>query len=122
LTLGLSQAGLLYKGELKDDKITGTMTQSGMEFPLILEKTVITKPGDLSLPSSQDDINKLIELGKGNYKYAVEDYFSRPQSSSFKLSPNGKYLSYMEKEGKKRHVFVKEITTGKVVKAIEEKE
>ncbi len=122
LTLGLSQAGISYIGDQNGNKITGNFHQGGMEFPMVLEKTEITKPGDLSLPSSQAAIDKLIELGKGNYKYSVEDYFKRPQTSSFQLSPNGKYLSYMEKDGTKRHVYVKEITTGKVTKAVEEKD
>src|SRR5690606_19492835 len=38
-------------------------------------------------------------------------------------SPNGKYMSYMEKDAQsKRHVYVKNIATGKVEKAIEEKD
>lgn len=122
LSLGLSQAGISYIGNQNGNKISGTFYQGGMEFPLALEKTEITKPGDLSLPSSQNEINNLIALDKGNYKYSVEDYFKRPQTSNFQLSPNGKYLSYMEKDGNKRHVFVKEISTGKITKAVEEKE
>ena len=37
--------------------------------------------------------------------------------------PNGKYMSYLEKDDKnKNHVYVKEIATGKVTRAIEEKD
>ncbi|MBL7704801.1 MAG: S9 family peptidase [Taibaiella sp.] len=94
-----------------------------MEMPLNLSKTEVKLPGDLSLPSSAADIQKLIELDKGNYTYKVEDYFAKPKSSSFQLSPNGKYLSYKEKDAKnKNHVYVKEIATGKISMAIEEKE
>ncbi|WP_257669771.1 alpha/beta hydrolase family protein [Parapedobacter tibetensis] len=123
LTLGLSQAGMAYTGTLSGNTISGTFKQGGMEFPLSLEKTTITKPGDTALVSSPEEINALIELDKGAFKYNVADYFQRPKSSSFQLSPNGKYLSYMEKDDKnKRHVFVKEIATGNVTMAVEEKE
>ncbi len=121
--LGFTQAGIAYKGVLKGNTIEGKFTQAGMEMPLNLTKTEVKLPGDLSLPSSAADIQKLIDLDKGNYTYKVEDYFAKPKSSSFQLSPNGKYLSYKEKDTKnKNHVYVKEIATGKISMAIEEKE
>lgn len=121
--LGFTQAGIAYKGVLKGNTIEGKFTQAGMEMPLNLSKTEVKLPGDLSLPSSAAEIQKLIELDKGNYTYKVEDYFAKPKSSSFQLSPNGKYLSYKEKDAKnKNHVYVKEIATGKISMAIEEKE
>lgn len=123
VTLGFTQAGLTYKGTLKGDVIDGALSQAGMDIPLQLKKTEIKLPGDLTLPSSEIEIQKLIEMDKGTYKYSVEDYFRKPKSSQFQLSPNGKYLSYMEKDdNNKRHVYVKEISTGKVMRAIEEKE
>lgn len=123
LNLAMDQAGLAYEGELKGEKIEGKFKQAGMEFPLILAKTKMTKPGDPTLVSSESDLAKLIELGNGNYQYKVEDYFAKPKSSGFALSPNGKYISYREKDEKnKRHVMVKEVATGKVVRAIEEKD
>ncbi|WP_156307678.1 alpha/beta hydrolase family protein [Sphingobacterium endophyticum] len=123
LNLAMDQAGLAYEGELKGEKIEGKFKQAGKEFPLILAKTKITKPGDPTLVSSESDLAKLIELGNGNYQYKVEDYFAKPKSSGFALSPNGKYISYREKDEKnKRHVMVKEVATGKVVRAIEEKD
>lgn len=118
-----AQAGLKYEGTLSANTIEGTFSQAGMAIPLTLQKTVITKPGDTTLVSSAADIQKLINAAKGNEKYKVEDYFARPKSSSFQLSPNGKYLSYMEKDdNNKRHVMIKDIATAKVVKAIEEKD
>ncbi len=123
ITMGLAQAGFSYQGILAGDAISGVFKQAGMEFPLNLERTVVTKPGDTTLVSSREDIDALISLDKGDFKYRVEDYFQRPKSSSFQLSPNGKYLSYREKdERNKRHVFVKEVATGNVTRVIEEKE
>lgn len=121
--LGFTQAGIAYKGVLKGNTIEGKFNQGGAELPLTLNRTEVKLPGDLSLPSSAGVIQKLIDLDNGNYKYKVEDYFAKPKSSSFQLSPNGKYLSYKEKDAKnKNHVYVKEIATGKVSMAIEEKE
>ncbi|KAA6301750.1 MAG: Dipeptidyl aminopeptidase BIII [Candidatus Ordinivivax streblomastigis] len=79
--------------------------------------------GDTLLPSSEKELEALQVFDKGDFKYKVEDYFSRPKASSFQLSPNGKYLSYREKdENDKRHVYVKDIATGCSQRIIEEKE
>ena len=74
--------------------------------------------------SSDEDLQKLVSYDTGNYKYKVEDYFSRPKASSFQLSPDGKYMSYTEKEdgSTKNHVYVKEISTGEVTRVLEEKD
>ncbi|CAM3107832.1 S9 family peptidase [Chryseobacterium flavum] len=80
-------------------------------------------PGDPTLPSSKANLEKLVSYDKGNFKYKVEDYFARPKASAFKLSPDGKYLSYKEKDqDRKNHVYVKELSTGKITKAIVEKD
>lgn len=123
LLLAIKAAGISYKGTLDKNIITGVLKQAGMELPLVLTKTIITKPGDTTLPSGEAALQKIIAQDKGNYQYRVEDYFARPKSSQFQLSPGGKFLSYMEKENDgKRHVYVKEIATGKITRAIEEKE
>ncbi|TJZ63131.1 S9 family peptidase [Sphingobacterium olei] len=122
LMLSQTQAGIKYEGTLTGDKVEGEFLQGGMKFPLNLEKAILSKPGDTTLVSSSADLAALALLADGNYKYKVEDYFARPKSSSFQLSPNGKYLSYMEKDDQnKRHVMIKEIATGKIARAIEEK-
>lgn len=117
------ESGIKYVGTLKADKIEGTFYQSSVQMPLVLEKTVISKPGDTTLVSSKAQLQKLIDGANGDFKYKVEDYFARPKSSSFQLSPNGKYLSYMEKDdANKRHVMIKDIASGVIVRAIEEQE
>lgn len=87
-------------------------------------QTSTTKlPGDPSLVSSKATLEKLISYDKGNFKYRVEDYFARPKASQFKISPDGKYLSYKEKDrDSKNHVYVKNLATGKAIKALEEKD
>lgn len=80
-------------------------------------------PGDVTLPSSKEELLKIANLESGKFAYSVEDYFSKPQVSSFKLSPNGKYVSYREKDEKgKRHIYIKDVKTNTVTKVIEEKE
>ena len=75
------------------------------------------------MPSSNEDLEKLASLEKGNFSYSVEDYFAKPNASSFQFSPKGSYLSYKEKdENLKNHVYVKNIETGEVRRVIEEKE
>ncbi len=123
LHLAFSQAGIKYEGVIKDNTMEGVFTQGPNELPLTMKKIVKTKPGDNSLPSSEDELMKLAANEIGNFKYKVEDYFARPKASQFQFSPNGSYLSYREKdENLKNHVFVKNLSTGKTTKVIEEKE
>ncbi len=80
-------------------------------------------PGDPTLVSNKATIDKLINYDKGNFKYKVEDYFARPKASQFKISPDGQYLSYKEKDkDSKNHVYVKDLKSGKITKALVEKD
>ncbi len=80
-------------------------------------------PGDQTLPSSKADLESLANKETGTFKYSVEDYFQKPSQSSFRFSPNGQYLAYREKDADaKNHVYVKNVETNEVARAIEEKE
>lgn len=121
LTISFKQAGIKYVAEVTKDEINGIFYQAGMEFPLVLTRTEVTKPGDQTLPSSEETFEKLIAYDNGAYKYSVEDYFETPTISGIQFSPKGNYLSYREKdEAGKKHVYVKNVTTGKITRAIEE--
>lgn len=123
LSFSLSAIGMSFVGHYIEDRIEGKMSQMEQELPIVFEKTVITLPGNPSLVSTEDELMVLANKEQGEYKYKVEDYFQRPTSSGFQLSPNGKYLSYREKDEKnKRHVYVKEIETGNIIRVIEEGE
>ncbi len=123
LTIIFTQAGIKYIGTSDGAKFTGTFYQGGMELPLVLTKTEKTVPGNPELPSSDDALNKLGAIDVGDYRYTVEDYFAKPRASTFRFSPDGKYMSYREKdENGKRHIYVKEISSGETKRAIEEKE
>lgn len=123
LTFSSAQMLISYQGELSGSKIDGKITIVGKDVPLLLERFESKLPGNTALPSSKEELEKLASYDSGSFKYKVSDYFARPKASSFQLSPNGKYMSYKEKDDKmKNHVYVKEIATGKIIRAIEEKE
>ncbi|MGB3775971.1 MAG: S9 family peptidase, partial [Leeuwenhoekiella sp.] len=88
-----------------------------------MSTTKTTLPGNPELASSKEDLEKLAALDTGNFKYQVEDYFAKPKAASFNVSPDGKYISYLEKDDQgKRHVMVKLRETGEVKRAIAEKD
>ncbi|WP_084399637.1 S9 family peptidase [Pseudotamlana agarivorans] len=124
LTIELKQVGLKYVGNYKKNTFEGTLTQTGTEdHPLTLTKTVKTLPGNTDLPSSEAELSKLMQKGKGDFKYSVEDYFAKPKASAFSFSPNGAYLAYKEKdENAKNHVYVKSLETDKVTQVIKEED
>lgn len=123
LKITIAAIGASYEGTLTDNKLSGTFKQMGAELPLELERFEAKLPGNPDLVTSDEDLKKLIELESGDYKYSVADYFARPKASSFQISPNGKYISYLEKdEANKNHVYVKNVDTDEVIRAIEEKD
>ena len=123
LSMSVPAAKIMFSGELTGDSIVGNFEQMGTKLPLTLRKFKSKLPGNTALVTSDETLKQLAAFDAGNYKYKVADYFARPKASSFRLSPNGKYMSYLEKDDKnKNHVYVKEIATGKVNRAIEEKD
>lgn len=123
LTFSVAAAGIVYNGQLQGDSISGTFEQQGMKLPLVLKKFDNKLPGNTALVTPEAKLKNLAAQEKGRYNYQVSDYFARPKASSFQLSPDGRYMSYMEKDAQnKNHVFVKELSTGKATRAIEEKD
>jgi len=122
ITISSSKMSITYVAVLENDQLVGTYKQSGMESPLTLSKFENKLPGNKALPSSEEELHALAAKDNGNYKYQVEDYFAKPKASSFQLSPDGKYMSYQEKDTNlKNHVYVKNIKTREVKRVIEEK-
>jgi dipeptidyl aminopeptidase/acylaminoacyl peptidase len=123
LELSLMQGQVSLKAQIDGDAMTGIFSQGGLEFPLTLSRGELQKPGDVSLPSSDEELDVLADKEVGNYSYNVSDYFAKPASSSFQLSPNGTYISYREKDDNlKNHVYVKNIETNQVQRVITEGE
>ena len=68
--------------------------------------------GGCSLNNSNVDQNKLPNI-------PLEDFFKNPEKSSFQLSPNGEYISYMKpwEDGNRRmNVYVKPINSDKEIR------
>ena len=123
LSLLLMNGTIIYEGTIESDLIKGVFKQNGKEFILNLKKGDMKKPGNISLPSSNNELKDLAAKEIGSYKYEVKDYFAKPTSSSFKLSPNGKYMSFRKKDKKlKNHVYVKNIVSGEEKRIIIEAE
>ncbi len=80
-------------------------------------------PGNIKLPSTEEELNELAKLETGKYDYSVDDYFKKPEQSSFQFSPDGKYFSYRQRDDEgKSHIYVKDTETDEVKQAVEEKE
>jgi dipeptidyl aminopeptidase/acylaminoacyl peptidase len=123
LSMSIMGGQITYTGEINGDKMEGTFSQGGAAFPLLLTKGELEKPGNVSLPSSADDLAALAAKERGNYKYSVADYFAKPASSSFQLSPQGTYMSYREKDDNlKNHVYVRNIRTNETKRVVTEGE
>lgn len=122
LNIKVTAAQIVYEGELNGDSIVGNYMQGGATLPLTLKRFENKIPGNPQLVTDEEELRELIAFDSGDYAYSVNDYFARPNASVFQLSPNGKYLSYKEKEGLKNHIYIKDIVTGEVIKAIEERE
>ncbi len=81
-----------------------------------------TLPGDPSLPSSKEVLERLMELGKGQSKYTVEDFFRTPEKVAFQLSPNGGYLAYLGPYERRQNIFVQKLGEDKAVRITNETE
>jgi dipeptidyl aminopeptidase/acylaminoacyl peptidase len=78
-------------------------------------------PGDITLPSSKEELNKLTEWETGSFKYTVEDYFKRPDKYSFKFSPDGNYISYRKRnDNGKAHIYINDTSTGEELEVVQE--
>ena len=123
VTITSAKMGMTYTGSVSGETIEGLYEQMGQKYPLNLKKTIKTKPGNTALPSTDEELAKLAAKGKGNFKYTVADYFQTPDVFSFKLSPDGKYLSYMKRrETGERDLYLKETATQKESLLIKQEE
>ncbi|SRX52727.1 S9 family peptidase [Aequorivita sp. CIP111184] len=123
VTIKSAKMKMTFTGTLSGNNIEGTYEQMGQEYPLTLKKTLKTKPGNTSLPSTDAELTKLASKETGNYKYSVADYFKTPEAYSFKLSPNGRFISYMKRrETGERDLYLKETATQKETLLIKQEE
>lgn len=122
LVVVFTKAGIVYKGKVEKLNIKGTYSQGEIEFPLILEKTDLKKDEAKELESTQEELQKMASYDNASaYKYSVEDFIKTSKVSSFQYSPNGRYLSYREKDALgKNHIYIKNTTNDKITKVLEE--
>ncbi|MCL6217191.1 S9 family peptidase [Zunongwangia pacifica] len=114
VTIRSAKMQMTYTGKITGDSIEGTYEQMGQEYPLKLNKTVKKKPGNTSLPSSEEELKKLAAKETGNYNYSVEDYFRTPQTFAFQLSPNGDLIAYMKRrDSGERDLYLMDTETKK---------
>src|SRR5690606_31703617 len=123
VTITSAKMQLAYTGTVSGENIEGTYEQMGQKYPLNLKKIIKTKPGNTELPSTDVELAKLAAMESGKYKYSVEDYFKTPEAYSFKLSPDGKFISYMKRrETGERDLYLKETATQKETLLIKQEE
>lgn len=123
VTITSAKMQLIYTGTVSGEIIEGTYEQMGQQYPLTLKKTVKTKPGNTALPSTDEELAKLAARAKGDFKYTVADYFKTPEAYSFKLSPDGKFISYMKRRDTgERDLYIKETATQKESLLIKQEE
>jgi len=80
-------------------------------------------PGDISLPSSSEEISKLIDIEeKRNWKYSVEDFFRTPDKTAYQISPDGEYFSYLAPYKRRKNIFIQRIGEGEAIRITSETE
>lgn len=79
-----------------------------------------TLPGNPGLPSTDQDILNLIHTDTRDHQYSVEDFFKIPEKSNLKISPDGKYISYVGPHDRRRNVFVQNLETGTLTRVTTE--
>jgi dipeptidyl aminopeptidase/acylaminoacyl peptidase len=123
LTIKSNKLQLSYIAKFSDGEFSGTYSQGGQNFPLILKKTEKIMPGNNTLPSSAEELAKLAGKEIRKFTYSVEDFFKSPEASSFKLSPNGKHIAYLKRndDGKKT-LIVKDVVTDEEKKIVKDGE
>ncbi|MHC5353918.1 S9 family peptidase [Myroides sp. LJL115] len=121
LTFSIEKMQMDFKLTLVKDTLKGEVFLKQQAFDILFHPLENSLPGDPTLVSSVQDLQKLQHMEKQQYKYKVSDYFERPDSFGFQLSPQGKYLSFKKKDEKgKAHVYIKDIDKQKVSRVIQE--
>ncbi|MBT8219668.1 MAG: S9 family peptidase [Bacteroidia bacterium] len=70
-------------------------------------------PGDISLPSSEEELSRLIAHESGKFRYEIEDFFRKPEKTGYQLSPDGTYYSYVAPYERRLNIFVQPVGSSK---------
>lgn len=79
-------------------------------------------PGNPSLPSSPEVLQKLVASDKGKYKYTVEDFFRNPEKTGYQLSPDGTHFSFLAPYERRMNIFVQQIGSEEAIQITQEKD
>ena len=79
-------------------------------------------PGDPSLVSSDEQLQKLIEADKDQHKYSVEDFFRNPEKANFSISKDGSHYAYLGPYERRKNIFVQKIGESEAVRITSETE
>jgi dipeptidyl aminopeptidase/acylaminoacyl peptidase len=74
-----------------------------------MREAKVTLPGDTTLPSTDEQLQKLAKSAAGDYKYSIEDFFKTPEKTAYKLSPEGNYFSYIGPYERRQNIFIQKI-------------
>ena len=77
-------------------------------------------PGDPQLVTSDQDLLSLVESTQSGSKYSVEDFFRTPEKTRYRLSPDGKYFSYLGPYERRQNIFVQKIGEEEAVRITSE--
>ncbi len=86
----------------------------------VADEQAQTLPGDPALPTSTEELQALIDLSKGNFKYPVEDFFRNPEKTRYQLSPDGTHFSYVGPYERRQNIFVQKIGSDEAVRITSE--
>lgn len=78
--------------------------------------TPVSLPGDISLPSTAEQIEALQKHIPVGLPYAVEDFFRLPEKTGFQLSPDGLFVAYLAPFERRNNIHVQKIGSDKVVR------
>lgn len=76
--------------------------------------------GDTTLPSTPEELKKLIDANKGDYKYSVEDFFRTPEKANYQLSPDGTHFAFMSPWERRKNIYVQKIGETEAVRITSE--
>jgi len=68
-------------------------------------------PGDQSLVSPKEELEKLIKSGEISGSIKVETLFRNPEKSQYQISPNGKVYSYLAPYQRRKNIYIVEVNS-----------
>lgn len=79
-------------------------------------------PGDIHLPSSEEELRQMVAFEKGDFKYEIKDFFKKPDRSGYQISPDGQYFSYLAPYRRRMNIHVQKIGSEESIRITDETE